>query len=141
MILPDANVLLYATNRAAPRHAPALAALEAVLNAEEPVGFAWTALLAFLRLSTRPGIFAKPLSLTDVFDIVDQWLGATPAQVLEPTSSHAAVLRRLLVPLGTGGNLTSDAHLAALSLEHEGTVLTYDHDFGRFPGVKWKSPE
>lgn len=39
-----------------------------------------------------------------------------------------------------GGNLASDAHLAALALEHHATVVSYDNDFSRFKGVRWRSP-
>ena len=60
--------------------------------------------------------------------------------VLEPTVQHAQVLRSLLLQVGTGGNLTSDAHLAASAVEHRGTVVTYDNDFGRIAGVKWATP-
>jgi predicted nucleic acid-binding protein len=41
---------------------------------------------------------------------------------------------------GRGGDLTSDAHVAALALEHGGTVYSQDADFARFPGVRWIDP-
>jgi predicted nucleic acid-binding protein len=60
--------------------------------------------------------------------------------MVEPTSRHLAVMSGLLTSVGTGGNLVSDAHLAALAVEHDAIVITYDTDFGRFPGVRWTRP-
>jgi hypothetical protein len=50
------------------------------------------------------------------------------------------VLRQLLEPLGTAGNLTTDAHLAALALEHDAELCSVDADFSRFPGLRWSNP-
>jgi predicted nucleic acid-binding protein len=49
-------------------------------------------------------------------------------------------LRDLLLPAGTGGNLTSDAHLAALALEHGAELCSSDRDFARFRQLKWPDP-
>lgn len=140
MFIVDANVLLYAVNREAPQHGACRAWLAAALGARTPVGLAWTALLAFLRVATRAGVFARPLTTEQAFDLVDLWLAAPAATVVAPAERHAAVLRDLLVRVGTGGNLSSDAHLAALALEHGATVVSCDHDFRRFPGVRLFDP-
>jgi len=139
--LVDANVLLYAVNESDPRHATTRAWLDGALNGAAPVGFAWLALLAFLRLSTKPGLFPAPLSAEEALARVRDWLAQPPAVVLEPTGRHLDVLAGLLLPLGTGGNLTSDAHLAALAVEHGATIVTYDPDFARFSGVRWEEPK
>jgi predicted nucleic acid-binding protein len=60
--------------------------------------------------------------------------------ILEPTPDHATVLRRLLQGVAVGGNLVNDAHLAALSVEHRCSVVSYDNDFSRFEGVVWERP-
>jgi toxin-antitoxin system PIN domain toxin len=109
------------------------------LSGAEPVGFAWSVVMAFLRLSTRPQIFANPLEPSEAFGIVDGWLAQPPAIILHPTERHLAILRGLIEPLGTGGNLTTDAHLAALALEYGGEVCSADTDFARFPGLRWKN--
>lgn len=140
MNVVDANVLLYATNSAAQHHRQSRAWLDGALSGGSTVGFTWLVLLAFVRLATKPGLFPSPLPIQDALDRVDAWLAAPTSVVLEPTVRHAQVLRALLAPLGAGGNLTSDAHLAALALEHRGTVITYDSDFGRFAGVAWSTP-
>lgn len=140
MNLPDANVLLYAVNASDPKHEEARTWLDAALNATEPVGFAWAPLLAFLRLSTKVGLFPEPLDVEEACRRIRDWLAQPPSVVVEPTRRHADVLAGLLARTGAGGNLVSDAHLAALAVEYEATVVTYDTDFGRFEGVDWRPP-
>jgi uncharacterized protein len=139
--LVDANVLLYAVNEDAERHEPARRWLDDALSGRDTVAFAWIALLAFLRLSTREGLFPSPLTLDEAMDRVDAWLGAAPAVVVEPTADHPRVVRDLLRGIGVGGNLVNDAHLAALAVEHRCTVVSFDNDFDRFDGVSWEAPE
>jgi toxin-antitoxin system PIN domain toxin len=138
--LPDVNLLLYGLDQTSPHHERARPWLEAILSGTEPVGFAWAVLLAFLRLSTRPQIFTNPLELEEAFEVIDGWLAQPCALLLHPTERHLAILRGLLEPLGAAGNLTSDAHLAALAIEHGGEVCSADTDFGRFRGLRWTNP-
>jgi len=140
MNLVDANILLYAVNTDATHHQESRAWLDRSLSGEATVAFSWIALLAFVRLSTKVGLFPAPLTIDGAFDRVDAWLSAPSAVVVEPTPEHSRVLRRLLTPVGVGGNLVNDAHLAALSIEHRGVVVSYDNDFSRFPGVTWETP-
>lgn len=135
MVIVDANVLVYAVNESMPRHGDARQWLEAALNGDEPVGLPWVSLLAFLRVSTLPALAPHPLSVTDALDVVDDWLGAHAATVPHPTTRHAALLRGFLAESGTGGNLATDAHLAALATEHGARLATFDRDFARFRGV------
>jgi toxin-antitoxin system PIN domain toxin len=138
--LPDVNLLLYAADETAPLHERALAWIEAILSGTETVGFAWVALLGFVRLSTNPRTNGSPWNVGEALDVVDSWLAQPVATVVHPTPRHASVLRDLLVPLGTGGNLTSDAHLAALAIEHGATLCSHDNDFSRFAGLRWEDP-
>ena len=140
MKLVDANVLLYAVNESEPRHQEARRWLDTALSGRDPVGFSWVVLLAFLRLATRVGLFPNPLPVPAAMETISEWLLAAPSVVVEPTSRHAAVLAGLLADVGTAGNLVTDAHLAALALEHDATVVTYDGDFGRFAGIRWERP-
>lgn len=140
MIIVDVNLLIYAVNADAPFHAKARSWLEAVISGAETVGLPWTVLLAFLRLTTRRGLFEKPLSVETAFAVVDEWLQQPAVIVVEPTARHLRTLRELLVPLGTGGNLTADAHLAALAIEHGAQLCSTDNDFSRFAGVRWRNP-
>ncbi len=141
MKLVDANVLLYAVNSDADHHERSRRWLDASLSGADTVGFAWIALLAFVRLSTREGLFPRPLPMDAAMDRVDAWLAAPSAVVLEPTLDHGRVLRSLLAPLTTAGNLVNDAHLAALAVEHKCEIVSFDNDFSRFTGVRWQQPE
>jgi hypothetical protein len=138
--LVDANLLLYAVNEDAPQHRKARAWLEAVLSGTEPVGFDWTVLLAFLRLSTRSAVFPRPLTAAQALELVDSWLAQPCAEIVDPAERHVEVLARLLEPLGTAGNLVSDAHLAALAIEFGAELCSCDADFSRFPGLRWTNP-
>ncbi len=140
MKLVDANVLLYAVNEDAAHHEQSRTWLDAALGGAASVGFAWTALLAFVRLSTRPGLFPSPLGVDGALERVAVWIAQPSALVLEPTARHLEVLTELLTPVGVGGNLVADAHLAALAVEHRATIVTFDADFGRFRGIKWEQP-
>lgn len=97
-------------------------------------------LLAFLRLTTRAGLFRQPLGVQTALDLVDAWLQQPWVIVPEPTAHHLRTLRDLILPLGTGGNLTSDAHLAALAIEHGAELCSADGDFARFTGLQWRNP-
>lgn len=140
MKLPDVNLLLYALDETSPHYGRARPWLEGSLSGTEPVGFAWTVLLAFLRLSTRALVFAAPLGADEAFDVVEGWLAQPNAIVVEPTERHLAVLRGLVEPLGTAGNITTDAHLAALAIEHGAELCSADADFQRFSGLRWVNP-
>ena len=140
MILLDVNILIYAINRDAPQHLRAKRWLETTVSGKESVGFSWSVLLAFLRVTTRPGLFRNPLPPETAFDIIESWLEQPLVTVIHPGPRHLALLRELLIPTGTGGNLTSDAHLAALAVEHGAELCTSDSDFARFPRLKWRNP-
>jgi uncharacterized protein len=140
MILLDANLLIYAVNEDAPLHRKAKRWLESALSGQETVGFPWNALLAFLRLSTRPGLFRNPLPVVTALDVVDAWLNQKASTIVHPGPRHRGLLRELLSPMGTGGNLTSDAHLAAIAIEHGAELCSSDTDFARFQGLKWRNP-
>jgi toxin-antitoxin system PIN domain toxin len=138
--LPDVNLLLYAVDEASPHHDRAQPWLENTLSGTEEIGFAWSVLLGFVRISTNPVVFGQALSAAEALDLVDSWLAQPVATVARPSSRHASVLRRLLEPLGTAGNLTTDAHLAALAIEHGAELLSRDTDFSRFEGLRWRDP-
>ena len=140
MNLVDANVLLYAVNEDARHHDQSRAWLDDALSGGATVGFAWIALLAFIRLSTKVGLFPRPLPIDGALGRVDAWLAQPAAVIVEPTGRHLGLVSEFLVATGSAGNLVNDAHLAALAVEHRGQVISYDNEFGRFPGVTWESP-
>lgn len=140
MRLLDLNLLLYAVDDTSPRHADARPWVEQTLSGPGTVALAWSVLLGFVRLATRPAVFERPLTAEQALDLVDGWLDQPATTVVHPTDRHAAVLRELLEPLGTAGNLTTDAHLAALAIEHGAQLCSTDADFSRFPGLRWTDP-
>ena len=140
MKLPDVNLFLYAYDSRSTRHAVARDWLEQTLSGTETVALSWTVLLAFIRLSTRQVVVEQPLSASEAIELVQDWLDQPCVTVVHPTERHAAVLCELLDPLGTAGNLTTDAHLAALAIEHGAELCSSDTDFARFGGLRWKDP-
>jgi toxin-antitoxin system PIN domain toxin len=104
------------------------------------VGFAWTVILAFLRLSTHPAVFPNPLTPSEAAEVVERWLEAPVAVTVDPTRRHLSLVRGLLEQAGSAGNLVGDAHLAALGLEHGASVVSFDRDFARFAGVRLVRP-
>jgi uncharacterized protein len=141
VVVIDANVLLYAVDTASTHHQRSLAWLERALGGAEAVAFAWVVLLAFIRIGTSPTILPNAMSVDEATGQVQTWLGAAAAVVVEPTTRHADLLRGLLVETGAAGNLTTDAHLAALAIEHGADIVSFDRDFARFPGIRHRLPD
>jgi len=138
--LVDANVLVYAVDRGAAHHTVARDSLDSALNDSETIILPWVSLLAFMRLITNPRLFDQPLDIAQAMEVVELWLDQAVTVAPEPDARHSARLRVLLGATGRGGNLVNDAHLAALALQYRATVITFDNDFGRFPGVAWERP-
>ena len=140
MILVDANLLLYAINSDLPQHPQARQWWESVLSGSEAVGIPWVVILAFLRLTTNGRVFAHPLEPERALGYINEWLAQPVAEPLRPGRNHWSILRNLIEPTGTAGNLTTDTHIAALALEHGYAVYSADNDFQRFPGIKHVNP-
>ena len=140
MILVDANLLIYAVDADAPQHRRARRWLEDVLSSDTPVGLAWVVLLAFLRVMTREGVLVRPLPPDAALDYVDGWLKQPNVEPVSPGPNHWPLLRTLLHVAGTAGNLSSDAHLAAMALERGAILCSTDNDFKRFPGLDHRNP-
>jgi len=136
----DLNVLLYAVNSDAAQHGVVRAWWESALNDEETVGLAWIVLLGFLRLTTNPRVFARPLSSDAAIDKLDTWLSRENVRLVREKDDHWDTLKALIGSSGVAGNLTSDAHLAALALSHDAALVSCDADFSRFKGLRWENP-
>jgi hypothetical protein len=140
MKLVDLNVLLYAVNRDSPLHEPVRSWLERVLSADEPVGLPWIVLLGFLRLATNARVFARPLTAIQAIEQVEAWLVHPNVRSVRETDEHWQILKELVRQTGTAGNVTTDAHLAALAISHGATLASCDADFNRFRHLRWENP-
>jgi hypothetical protein len=140
MKLVDANLLIYAVTKTAPQHQRSREWLDASLAEDEAVAFDWVVTTAFVRITTDPRLSPVPLPVAAATKIIEDWL-AQPASIhIYPTDRHLTLMRELLTPVGTAGNLVNDAHLAALAIEHGATLYSFDNDFSRFPGLRWLNP-
>ncbi len=72
--------------------------------------------------------------------MVEGWLARPNVAVTDPTGRHLALVREMVMPFGTAGDLTTDAHVAALAREHGAELWSTDRDFARLPGVDWHDP-
>ncbi len=140
MILPDVNLLVYAHNLRAPQHQEARAWWEGCLQGHDGVALAWVVIQGFIRLTTHPRVFANPLPVAEALDRVEEWLSLPHVRVAHPPDKHFPTWSGLLRQLGCAGNLTTDAHLAALAIDRGFILHTTDADFTRFRGLKWVNP-
>jgi len=140
MILPDLNLLIYSVNNQSLYHEKARVWWEDCLNSNEIINLPWVVLLGFLRLTTSSRVFNHPLAQEEAWNIIDSWLERSIVHILNPGPNHFQILRTLMLDNGTGGNLTTDAHLAALCIEYNGVLYTADNDFKRFAPLKWVNP-
>lgn len=141
MIVPDVNLLVYAVHQESAQHTAAKQWLDELLNGDEPVGFAWTVITGFIRVATNPRVVTgQPMTLGRAIDLMELWLSRPMVSTIEPGPQHWRILRELLHAAGRGGNLTTDAHLAALCVERGATLHSADGDFQRFRGLRYENP-
>ncbi len=140
MILVDANLLIYAVNSDSTHHTKARSWWEQTLSASEEVGFAWIVILAFIRITTRPGILSNPLTPEQAIAYVDEWLAQPYVSFVDGGENQWQVFRNLQLQVGTAGNLTSDTMLASLAIELGAAIYSADYDFRRFVGVRHVNP-
>lgn len=140
MIIPDVNLLLYATISTFAEHARARSWWEAAINGEDEIGLPAVTLFGFVRIATNPRIFAPPLRVEEAVAEVEAWLQRSNVRFLGPGPRHLDVAFRLLRRLGTAANLTTDVQLAALAIEHQAELHSADADFSRFDQLRWVNP-
>jgi uncharacterized protein len=140
VILIDVNILIYASIPTFQQHHAAREWLDRQLSASAPVGLPWLTVLAYLRLATNGRIFKPPVAMATAWQRVSAWLARDVVWMPAPTERHAEVLGKLLAQPGVHGNLVTDAHLAALAIEHGLTLCSTDGDFARFQGLRWLNP-
>ncbi|MYD65216.1 MAG: type II toxin-antitoxin system VapC family toxin [Chloroflexi bacterium] len=140
MIVPDANLLIYAHYDESSDHAAARRWWEGLVNGDDFVGIPWLVTTAFVRVITR-GVAVIPAATPEqALDFVDEWFAFPHVIALNPGPDHLVNFRRNIIAAGIGGNLVMDAHIAALAMEQDAEVHSHDSDFGRFPDVRWHDP-
>lgn len=140
MILVDANILLYAEDQLNAHHIKARTWWDATLSGTSPVCLCWTVLGAFIRIGTNPRVFEQPLSLDQATSRVQSWLDQPCTRIVNPTERHWTILQQMLRKGQAVANLVTDAHLAALAIEHGCELISTDSDFSRFSGIRWRNP-
>jgi toxin-antitoxin system PIN domain toxin len=140
LILVDANILLYAEDYLSAFHQQARKWWDDQLSGNKPVCLCWAVLSAFIRISTNPRVFENPLSLEQAQSRIQSWIDQPCTRIIRPTDQHWTTFQRMLADGQAVANLVTDAHIAALALEHGCTVASTDADFTRFPKLKWVNP-
>lgn len=140
MIVVDANLLLYAYDDQSPFHDRARTWAERVFSDTALVGLPWQTICGFLRIATNPRLRPQHFSMTEGITTVDQWLTQPNVRLLSPGEQHWSLFRQMLLEGQARGPMTTDAQLAALTIEHGGVLHTTDRDFARFPGLRWFNP-
>ena len=140
MILADANLLVYSLHADTPKHAASKAWLDQALNGDEPLALCWLVAVAVIRITTNTQLFPAALTVEQALAVLDGWLEQPSVLLIQPGPDHWSILSGLLREIGTAGNLTNDAHLAALAIEHNCTLCSADADFRRFAGLRFHNP-
>jgi toxin-antitoxin system PIN domain toxin len=140
MIVLEVNLLIYACDTTCPEHRKARAWVEGALSGNEPIGLPWQTVSAFLRVLTYPGLFGERFSMGQALAIVDRWIELPHVSKLSPGERYWSLFREMLVGGDARGKLTSDAALAALTIESGGVLYTNDRDFARFPELRRMNP-
>ena len=140
MIVTDANLLLYAHDTTSTHHIAANRWLSKVLSESVVVGLPWQAVWAFLRISTNSRIMAMPLTMEQATTLAGEWMQLRHVQLLAPAGRHWQLLKEMLLTGQVRGPQTTDAELAALTIEYGGVLHTTDRGFARFPGLRWTNP-
>lgn len=140
MILPDANLLLYAYIKDFPQHSGSKKWLEKSLQGEETIGLSWQIITAFIRIGTNPKIFKIPMTVRQVENRIESLLTQTNVKIIVPTEKHWQIFLKLLKDTKALGNLTMDAHLAALAIEYNARIASTDDDFKIFPNLDYFNP-
>ena len=140
MILPDVNVLIYAFRQDVPQHAICRPWLDNIVQSDARFGISPMALAAVARITTNSRTHRMPSAVAQVFRFCDNLLGQPHCEIVEPGERHWDIFKRLCVETDTRGPLVTDAWYAALAIEWGCEWITLDHDFARFPGLKWQSP-
>lgn len=137
----DANVLLYASDEASPRHARAGQLLEELAAGPTLLYVFWPTVMAYLRIATHPSVFESPLAPELAFGNIERLLGSPAVQTAGEEPRFWPLFRETADDAAARGNLVPDAHLVALMRQNGvRTIWTHDRDFRRFTGIDVRDP-
>jgi uncharacterized protein len=140
MILPDVNVLIYAFRLDMPQHAVSRSWLVEVVSGDARFGLSPLALSAMVRITTNPRAYKMPSTTNEAFQFCENLLAQPHCQIVEPGERHWDIFKQLCVVTDTRGSRVSDAWFAALAIESGCEWITFDRDYARFPGLRWRAP-
>jgi uncharacterized protein len=140
VIVLDSNLLLYAFDSATAEHKRARAWIESIFSGLEPVGLPWLTVWAFIRLATNPRLPGDRYSPAEATELVEGWIELPQVSLLAPGPRFWPLYRRMLVEAKVRGPETTDAAIAALTLECGGTLYTADRGFARYPELRFINP-
>jgi toxin-antitoxin system PIN domain toxin len=140
MILVDVNLLIYAEDSLCEHHEAARRWWDAQLSGTGQVCLCWPVLTAFVRITTNSRASRQPLTINEAAHRVQSWLDQPCVRIIHPAEHHWTIFQRMLRAGNATANLVSDAHLAALAVEHNCVLQSNDTDFARFRGLKWNNP-
>jgi len=140
VILPDVNVLIYAFRRDSTRHGESRRWLTGVIEGDAAFGVSPLTLAAVVRITTNARFAVEPSAVDEAFGFCEDLTGQPLCRLVEPGERHWEIFRRLCIETDVKGARVSDAWFAALAIEHGCEWITYDRDYTRFPGLKWRTP-
>lgn len=140
MVIPDINVLIYAHREELPEHDRYAQWLTELAQSDEPFGASELVLFGFIRIVTNIRAFRTPTPRDQAFAFVSQLLARPNCLRLRPGPLHWEVFERLCIQAAATGKLVSDAHHAAIAIEHGGEWISADSDFARFAKLRWRHP-
>lgn len=141
MLLPDVNILVYAHREDSTHHNICVKWLEKLINSDQAFAISELVLSGFLRIVTHPKVFAPPSTLQEALTFIEQIRDQPNCVIVSPQQRHWSIFRKLCEQANARGNLIPDAYHAALAIETGSEWITRDHDFSRFPGLRWSEPK
>ncbi|MGF1450375.1 MAG: TA system VapC family ribonuclease toxin [Opitutales bacterium] len=138
----DTNILLYAANENAAEFAAARRFLEGACGASERYYLAEGICYEFLRVSTHPKVFPRPLTAVQALNFVETLFQAESIDWLVAGDGHLICLRHVLERLHhPAGNLFFDLRTAALMRESGvRRIYTADTDFLQMADLEVVNP-
>ncbi len=138
----DTNILLYAANRNAEEHGPAVAFLNEVGTGPEPWYLTEGILYEFLRVTTHPKVFDRPLIWSEAMRFLAPFLRSPNFQILQAGEKHWDLLRHVLSEVShPAGNLFFDIRTVVLMRENGvREIYSADTDFLQFSDLRVINP-